>query len=101
MVLARRNLKQVLQCIYKSNAELISREVCSFLMKMSSLCITEINLEDRSALLLACWMHSEMRGASLGFGVFRVDLQRIKNTYVLKLFFNRLSAKCDKLRLHY
>lgn len=69
---------------------------------MSSLFITELNLEERSALLPVCWTHSGMRGALLGSEVFfRVDVQWIKNTYVLKLSFNRLFAKCDKLCLHH
>lgn len=102
VVLARRNLKQILQCIYESNIELILREDCSFPVNMSSLCITELNLVERSALLSACWMHSRKRGALLGSEVFfRVDLQWIKNTYVLKLSFNRLFGKCDKLCLHH
>lgn len=99
---SKEELKETLQRIYESNTGLILREVCSFPMNMSSLCITELNLEERSALLPACWTHSGMRGALLGSEVFfRVDLQWIKNTYVLKLSFNRLFVKCDKLCLHH
>lgn len=102
VVLARTNLKQIVQRIYERKTELISREVCSFPMNVSCLCITELNLEERSALLSACGMHSGMRGAALGSEVFfRVDLQWIKNTSVLKLSFNGLFAKCDKLHLHH
>lgn len=47
-------------------------------------------------------MHSGIRGASLESEVFfRVDLQCIKNTYVLKLSFTRSFVKCDKLCLHH
>jgi len=47
-------------------------------------------------------MHSGMRAASLGTEVFsRVDLQCIKNTYVLKLSFTTLFVKCDTLCLHH
>ena len=99
---SKEELKEILQCIYESNIGLISREVCSFPMNISSLCITELNLEERSVLLRARWMHSRMRGTLLGSKVFfRVDLRWIKNTYVLKLSFNRLFAKCDKLCLHH
>lgn len=75
----REEFKETLQRICESNKELISMEVCSFPVNRIHFCITELNLEDRSALLPACWMHSRMRGTSLGSKVFfRVDLQWIR-----------------------
>lgn len=54
-------------------------EVCSFPVRRVHFYITELNLEDRSALPPACWMHSGVRGTSLGSKVFfRVDLQWIR-----------------------
>lgn len=58
------------------NKEQIPVEVCSFPVDRIHFYIAELNLEDRSALLPACWMYSGVKGTSLGSKVFfRVNLQ--------------------------
>lgn len=75
----KEEFKDALQCICESTKELVSVEVCSFAVGRIPFYITELNLEDRSALLPACWMHSGVTGTSLGSKVFfRVDLQGIR-----------------------
>lgn len=78
MVSTRRNLKRLSNAYVRATKSSFQR-ICSFPVSRIHFYITELNLEDRPALLPACWMYSGVRGTLLRSKVFfRVDLQWIR-----------------------
>lgn len=78
MVLTRRNLKRLSNAYVRATKSWF-QWICSLSVNRINSYISELNLEDRSALLPAFWMYSGVRGTSLGSKVFfRVDLQWIR-----------------------